>query len=148
MPIQSVREAPLTGCDYHTFKKDFLRALDMALEWTATFYNVEFENPPGKPTITCIHKIVEDLFTYNPRLVQKDIDHLMTHLPDLSTIKNPEKSEFTICRYAAFYGALLFADTVIRIAIQEATTIPPTVKCGYALMAIRDTNGWGWGDQY
>jgi hypothetical protein len=126
-------------CELKAFEDNFLAALERAFDFMAEFYGVNMD----PKALKCIKEMLENLFHSNPWRVQRQIDHLMSNLP--GRLRNLEKGRF-LCRYAAYYAALLFAQTVVRIALQESIENPPLVICGYALMAIRDTDGWGWGD--
>lgn len=131
----------MSTCDLSTFLDNFEAALKQAFDFMVEFYGVTID-PKALP---CIKGYIEELFHTNPWRVQRQIDHLVKNLPE--RIRRIQKGQF-LCRYAAYYAAMLFAQTVVRIALQESNEDPPRVVCGYGLMAIRDTDGWGWGDDF
>jgi len=123
-------------CDFEVFANNFFKALEGALQHFADLYGLDLD-PDVKE---CIINHLRELFGGNRMRVRHQFEHLRGNLP--------KNGFFNVCDYAAKYCANLFAEKVMQIALQEATTDPPKVLCAHALMAIRDTDGWGWGDVF
>jgi len=130
-----------------------MKALADILRNYVEFYGLEWENQLvdekwGNKTLKCIIDTMELFFKDNENYVVAHVSELVPNLvPKIKTPFNREQSEI-FCKIAAKYTANILALQIIMTATTEhyqtTSRDMPKVKCGHALKAIRDADGFGW----
>ena len=100
-----------------------MKEVDQKRQW----YNLEWED---SSTGECIEKLVNDLLEDCPNYVNASIQQLGGRFKKIP------------CLAIAKYWAGIFANLLAVKAVDEDGSV---LKCGHAILAIRHSDGWGWG---